>query len=301
MKKEDNLTEGEFVPEKGPRWKREVRSFVLCTLGALIFAFNLKSFVRTGGLYPGGFAGITLLIQNICDGFFGLTVPYSVLYIPLNLIPIYIGIRYLGKRFTVYSVYVILLSSFITDLLPGITITYDVLLISIFGGIVNGTAISVCLFAGASAGGTDFISIYFSEKKGIDAWNYIFMANVCILAAAGVLFGFDKALYSIIFQFCSTQVIQILFKRYQKHTLLIITEQPNVIYGRIKAITNHDATLFKGVGCYKGVERQMLYSVVSSEEVSRVMAAIREVDPKAFVNVIKTEQIGGWFYNRPNE
>ncbi len=283
------------------RLKKELRRLLFCTLGALVYAFNLRSFVRTGGLFPGGFAGITLLIQQIGETFFQAQLPYTMIYLPLNLIPAYIGIRYLGKKFTFYSIYVIALSSVLTDLLPPVTITYDVLLICIFGGIVNGAAVCLCLSVGASGGGTDFISIYFSEKRGIDAWNYIFMANVCILIAAGLLFGFDRALYSIIFQFCSTQVIQMLYKRYQKHTLLIITDQPNVIYGRIKAITNHDATHFKGVGCYQGTERNMVYSVVSSEEVSRVLAAIKEADPRAFVNVIKTEQVGGWFYNRPNE
>lgn len=283
------------------RLKKELRRILFCTLGALVYAFNLRSFVRTGGLFPGGFAGITLLVQQVGETFFQAQLPYTLIYLPLNLIPAYIGIRYLGKKFTFYSIYVIALSSVLTDILPPVTITYDVLLICIFGGIVNGVAISLCLFVGASGGGTDFISIYFSEKRGIDAWNYIFMGNVCILVTAGLLFGFDRALYSIIFQFCSTQVIQILYKRYQKHTLLIITDQPNVIYGRIKALTNHDATHFKGIGCYQGTERNMLYSVVSSEEVSRVLAAIKEADPHAFVNVIKTEQIGGWFYNRPND
>lgn len=283
------------------RLKKELRRILFCTLGALVYAFNLRSFVRTGGLFPGGFAGITLLVQQIGETFFQVQLPYTLIYLPLNLIPAYIGIRYLGKKFTFYSIYVIALSSVLTDILPPVTITYDVLLICIFGGIVNGVAISLCLFVGASGGGTDFISIYFSEKRGIDAWNYIFMGNVCILVTAGLLFCFDRALYSIIFQFCSTQVIQILYKRYQKHTLLIITDQPNVIYGRIKALTNHDATHFKGIGCYQGTERNMLYSVVSSEEVSRVLAAIKEADPHAFVNVIKTEQIGGWFYNRPND
>ncbi len=281
--------------------KKEARRILFCTAGALLYAFNLKSFVRTGGLFPGGFAGITLLIQQIGDTFFHVSLPYTLIYIPLNLIPIYIGIRYLGKRFTFYSIYMIVLSSFMTDMLPSVTITYDVLLICIFGGIVNGAAICLCLFVGASGGGTDFISIYFTQKRGIDTWNYIFMGNVCILIVAGILFGFDKALYSIIFQFCSTQVIQTLYKRYQKHTLLIITEQPNVLYGRIKEITNHDATLFRGIGCYQGAERNMLYSVVSSEEVNKVLSAIREADPQAFVNVIKTSQIDGWFYNRPND
>ena len=281
--------------------KKELKRLLFCTAGALLYAFNLQSFVRTGGLFPGGFAGITLLIQQISEEYLGVSLAYTLVYIPLNLIPIYIGIKYLGKRFTFYSIYVIVLSSFMTDIIPDVTITYDVLLICIFGGILNGVSVSLSLYVGASGGGTDFISIYFSQKRGVDTWNYIFLGNVCILVVAGILFGFDRALYSIIFQLCSTQVIQMLYKRYQKHTLLIITEQPNVIYGRIREITNHDATLFKGVGCYQGKNRNMLYSVVSSEEVNKVLGAIMEADPHAFVNVMKTEQIGGWFYNRPND
>ncbi len=287
--------------ENRSRINRELRRFILCTLGAAILAFNLKSFVQTGGLYPGGFSGITVLLQDICLEFAGVSLPYTAIYIPLNLVPIIIGIRYLGKSFTFHSVYVIVLTSIITDMLPNMSITYDVLLISIFGGIVNGLAVGLCLYAGASTGGTDFISLFFSQKKGIDTFNYIFAGNVCVLLTAGIIFGFDKALYSIIFQFCTTQVIQIMYKKYQQHTFLIITDYPDMIYERIKAITNHDATLFKGVGCYKGVERAMLYSVVSSAEVDKVMSAVMESDPKAFVNVIKTEQLGGWFYNKPNE
>lgn len=280
---------------------RELKRILLVTLGAFIMAFNLKSFVHTGGLFPGGFAGITLLIQQSADQFLGMKLAYSLIYVPINMLPIYIGIKYLGKTFTIYSMYEIILSSILTDLIPETVITYDVLLVAIFGGILNGAAISLCLVAGASAGGTDFISIYMSEKKGIDAWNYILMFNVCILATAGVLFGFDKALYSIIFQFCSTQVIQVLFKKYQKHTLLIITSQPDAVYGKIKVLTHHDATHFKGIGCYQGVERDMLYSVVSSDEVNIVINAIRETDPKAFINVMKTEMIDGRFYKPPKE
>ena len=301
MKHEESELKLEYQPETKSKTKRNLRSLALCTLGAALYAFNLNSFVDTGGLYPGGFAGITVLLQNICEAFAGVGIPYTAIYLPLNLIPIYIGIRYLGKRFTFFSIYVIVMSSILTDLLPNVAITSDILLISVFGGILNGVAVGLCLLAGASAGGTDFISIYFSEKKGIDTWNYIFMFNICILLAAGVIFGFDKALYSIIFQYVTTQIIQMLHKRYQKHTLLIITEQPNVIYGRIRAITNHDATLFKGIGCYQGMERNMLYSVVSSDEVDKVMAAIKEADPGAFINSIKTEEIGGWFYSKPNK
>ena len=287
--------------ETGKKIYAEIRMFLFLTLASAIIAFNLRSFVRVGGLFPGGFSGLTILIQQISSQFFNLNIPYSVLYLPLNLIPAYIGFKHIGKKFTIYSFYVVFLSGILTDIFPPITITYDTLLVAIFGGLVNGIAISICLVNGASGGGTDFISIYFSEKKGIDAWNYILAANVVILTTAGILFGFDKALYSIIYQFTSTQVIQTLFKRYQKDTLLIITSQPQAVYGKIRELTHHDATLIQGTGCFEGAERNILYSVVGREQVDKVIAGIKEIDEKAFINVIRTEQINGRFYKVPTK
>lgn len=280
-------------------YKKEIKTIIALTLASCIIAFNLKSFVQTGGLFPGGFSGLTILIQRICEMFFNLHIPYSVLYLPLNLIPAFIGLKFISVRFTLYSFYVVALSGVLTDIFPSFTITYDTLLIAIFGGILNAVAISICLIFEASGGGTDFISIYFSEKKGIDAWNYIFAANVVILVTAGILFGFDKALYSIIYQYTSTQVIQMMFKRYQKDTLLIITELPGAVYGKIREITHHDATLIEATGCFEGAPRNILYSVVGREQVDKVIAAIKEIDPKAFINVINTEQINGRFYKKP--
>ena len=264
-------------------------------------AFNLQSFVRVGGLFPGGGSGLTLLILRFCEQYLHVALPYTAVYIPVNLIPIYIGLRYLGKHFTFYSIYVIMLTSFLTDLFPDITIVYDSLLVCVFGGILNGLSICLCLFVGASMGGTDFISIYLSQKKGIDAWNYILVGNIIMLSIAGVLFGFEQALYSIIFQFCTTQILHLLYKKYQKQTLFIITESPDEVYEGIRRSTHHDATLFKGVGCYKGVERSMLYSVVSSDEVNNVIKVINNIDPKSFVNVMKTDLIDGRFYSRPHD
>ena len=279
--------------------KSELKLLAMLTLGACVFAFNMQSFVNTGGLFPGGFAGITLLIRRSAAEFLGMNIPYSLVYLPLNLVPAFIGFRFIGKRFTIMSFYMVALSSFLTDLLPDMTITSDTLLISIFGGILNGASISISLLSGASAGGTDFISIYFSEKKGIDTWNYIFMANVCILTLAGILFGFDAAMYSIIYQFCSTQIIQTLYKRYQKDTMLIITAKPQEVYEQIRISTHHDATHIHGIGMYEGAERHILYSVVGRSQVERLMQEIREIDPKAFINVIQTEQLTGRFYKPP--
>ena len=122
-----------------------------------------------------------------------------------------------------------------------------------------------------------------------------------ILVIACSLFGWEKALYSIIFQFTSTQVLHTLHKRYQKQTLLIVTHKSDEIYESIKQLTNHDATLIKGQGCYMKKECEILYSVVGRDEVRKVLNRVREIDPSAFVNMIRTESLSGRFYQRPND
>lgn len=280
---------------------REVKRVLLILIGATIMALNLKGFVRAGNLIPGGFTGLTRLIQQIGMEFFGVELPFTLVNFLLNAVPVYISFRFIGKKFTLYSCLMIMVSGILTDMIPAYPVTDDILLVCIFGGIINAFAISLCLFADATSGGTDFIAIFFSEKYGVDTWNYIFVCNVIVLLAAGALFGWNEALYSIIFQFTSTQTLQVLYKRYQKHTLFIVTEKPDEVYEEIKKITHHDATLFKGIGCYQKKERNMLYSVVGSDEIRPVVQKIREVDEKSFINIMKTEQITGRFYKRPND
>lgn len=281
--------------------RKDIKRIIIVCLAAVIMALNIKSFVRTGGLYPGGATGLTLLLQRMGELFFHVTVPYTLVNVVLNAVPVYIGFRFIGKKFTLYSCLMIVLTSVLTDILPGYVITYDTLLISIFGGLINGLVISMCLMMDATTGGTDFIAIFLSDRKGIDSWNMVLGLNIVILAAAGILFGWDKALYSIIFQYTSTQVLHILYKKYQQETLLVVTNKSKEVYEAISRTTNHGATIIEGEGPYEKRERKIVYSVVSSAESKRVLKAINEADPQAFVNLMKTEQIAGRFYHKPTE
>lgn len=277
-----------------------IRIITIC-FASFVMAVNIKSFVRTGGLFPGGATGLTLLIQRSCEMFFNIAVPYTIINILLNLGPIYIGYRFIGKKFTFYSIVMIMLTNILTDIIPGWAITYDTLLISIFGGLVNGFVISLCLRVEATTGGTDFIAIYFSQKKGIDSFNISLIINAIILLAAGLLFGWDKSLYSIIFQYTSTQVVHVMYKEYKQNTLLIITEKPQEIADMIYRICNHGATIVKGEGSYEHLERPIVYSIVSSAESKKVIQMIKDIDESAFINELKTEQVTGHFYQRPHK
>lgn len=166
MKKRNEVEKFKMSPDKKKTIRNEIVMFLSLTLAAVIVAFNLRSFVRTGGLFPGGFSGLTILIQQVFQKFFSLQVPYSAIYMPLNLVPAYIGFKYIGKRFTLYSFYLVFLSSLLTDLFPPITITYDSLLIAVFGGLLNGIAMSICLISGASGGERILSPSIFLKKRG---------------------------------------------------------------------------------------------------------------------------------------
>ncbi len=282
-------------------FKEDAKRIVVICAASVIMALNIKTFVRTGGLYPGGATGLTLLIQRIVELFWGFELSYTLINVLLNLIPIYIGFRFIGKKFTLYSCLCIMLTNILTDILPARAITYDTLLISVFGGIFNGFAISLCLMMNATSGGTDFIGIFLSERKGVDAFNIVLGFNAVLLVVAGWLFGWDKALYSIIFQYTSTQVLHMLFKQYRQHTLLVVTNHARRVYEVIARSSNHGATIIEAEGSYEHQERKIVYSVVSRAECKDIISGIKQVDPKAFVNVINTQQISGRFYQRPYE
>lgn len=280
--------------------KRSAIAIPAVTVAAFVMALNYKTFVNTGGLYPGGVSGLSILIIRLFDMALGIEVPFTVVNILLNSVPVYIGFRFIGRNFTLYSCLMIVLNSVFTDLIPAHSITEDILLIAIFGGIINGLAISTCLNAGATSGGTDFISIFLSERRGIDSFNIILGFNAVILCIAGMMFGWDKALYSILFQYASTTMLHLTYKKFQQSTLFIVTQKPDEISKVIYDVSTHGATILEGEGSYGHCERNVVYSVVSAAQSRKVIKAVKDVDPDAFINEVKTQKLRGNFF-QPKE
>jgi uncharacterized membrane-anchored protein YitT (DUF2179 family) len=280
-----------------------VKRFVCVIISAGLMAFNINTFIHAGGLIPGGFSGVALLVQQIAQKFGGINLSFGIMLVILNALPAIISFRSIGKWFTILSCINIALCGILSDWMPPIFTNFlqlqDNLLNAVFGGLLNAVAINLCLNVDATAGGTDFIAIYFSERQGKDVWYQILAGNCVILTLAGFLFNPEKALYSIIFQYTTTIALVSLYRGYQQKTLLIITDKAEEVYTIIRDMTHHDATSFSGIGRYLKTERTMLYSVVSANDVTPLIIAIKNIDPQAFINTIRTEQLTGSFYRRP--
>lgn len=287
--------------KNGPLREAGLRMLVIMVYSVIV-ALNFKSFVQAGDLFPGGFTGLTRLLQRCAQEYWKITLPFAPLNLLFNAIPAAVSLKLIGKRFTMYSCLAIVFSSFFTDMIPAVPVTEDILLICVFGGLVNGFAISLCLQVRITSGGTDFIAIALAERKNINAWNYIFCGNVVMLMVAGALFGWDRALYSIIFQFASTQVVRMMDPDGRRMTLFIVTgrEKAGGVCAQIQD-TRHTATLIEGVGLYNGEPCVMIYSVVGSSQLRRLTRKVKQADPQAFVNVIRTEKLMGNFYRDPRD
>ena len=273
----------------------------LCIAGGAIMAVNVQTFVHTGGLLPGGFVGLGILIRDALARFAGVRVPFGVLYILLNAVPVVLSWRLVGRRYTALSFLSILVASVLTEVLPERAVVGDPVLVSVFGGLVQGLSITICLQARATSGGTDFVAVLLARRWHVDGWWAVLYFNADVLLCAGALFGWEHALWSIVFQFVSTQTIRTYHKRYKRHTLLVVTDRPDEVAGLILRETRHGATRLEATGVYAGLPHRLIYSVVDSDEVSSVVRGIREIDPKSFVNAFKTDFVSGHWYERPED
>lgn len=140
-----------------------------------------------------------------------------------------------------------------------------------------------------------------SVKYKVSTFNYMLLFSAVIILVSGAIFGMDKALYSIIFQFCNTQIINTFYKKYKKKTLLIVTDHPADVSADLLELTNHSSTILKGFGSYTAHKKYMIYTVLSDNDVRKMKKRIREQYPDTFVNVINSSDVMGNFYIQPFE
>ena len=205
----------------------------------------------------------------------------------------------ISKKFTFLSTIQFITTSLLLKVLTFPALFDDVVLNVVFGGFLYGISVVLALKSSASTGGTDFIALYVSNKIGRSIWEQVFVFNAIILCIFGYMFGWIYAGYSIVFQFISTKTISTFHHRYERVTLQITTDDPeNVIDGYVDNF-RHGISCVQGYGGFSKKKLYLLHTVVSSYEITDAVHIIQEVDPHAIINVLRTEQFFGGFYQRP--
>lgn len=281
--------------------RKDWKYIIGVTVSAIIYSFGMNTFVKSGNLFPAGYAGMSRLLSQLLDQYLHISISFSVIYFTLNVVTTLIVWKNIGHKFVLYSVLWYTETSFLTQILPMPPITNDPLLISVFGGVINGIAVGIALRCNASSGGTDFIAIDLSTRYNMPTWNYIFGLNAVVLVIAGLVLGWNQALYSMIFQYVSKEIVNTLHQRYKLKRLHIVTDYPEEVSQAIFAICRHGITKLKCTGEYSHHEHSLLLVTINAYQKEDVLHAVAAVDPKAFISVNNVEKIIGHFYQVPLE
>ena len=275
------------------------RSGVFMCLGILSAGFGLEGFLIPNGLIDGGVTGISLLL-NDKTGF-----PLSILIILINIPFVLLGWKQIGKGFGIKSIICISILAIVIVILPYPVVTDDKVLISVFGGFFLGAGIGLTIRGGAVIDGTEILAIYLGRKKNISVGDFILLFNIAIFSVAAYLNTVEMALYSILTYMAAAKTVDFILDGIEEFTAVtIISPHTEAIGNFIKNDMKRGLTVYTGKKGYgKRGERlatEILFTVVTRLEISRLKQQIHKIDPNAFIVMQSVNNtMGGMVKKKP--
>lgn len=263
-------------------------SFIGITTGALLAAFSIQTFLSPNMILDGGVIGISMIISKLTG------ISLSIFTIILNIPFLLIGYKNLGKKFLVKAIYAMLIFSCFLTMFSNVNeLTEDILLATIYGGIILGIGVGLVIRSGGCLDGTESVAIIINKKTSFSTGQIIMLFNIFIYLTAGALFGLDKALYSLLMYFITFKIIDLVSEGLeQAKAAMIITEQGSQIAKEIYNKLGRTATLIEGNGLVSG-KKDILYCVLTRMEISQLRTIVNSKDETAFVTITEVSEIIG--------
>ncbi|ASV66261.1 MULTISPECIES: YitT family protein [Cytobacillus] len=269
----------------------ETRKIIIIVVGAILNAIAMNFFLIPANVYASGFTGVAQLLSSILNGAVSTGILLFILNVPIAIF----AWKRVGKLFTLYSLLSVVITTVSMEIIPVISVSKDILLNAVFGGVIAAVGVGITLKWGASTGGMDIIAMYLSKAKDRPVGTYFFSLNAVIIITAGFLFGWEKALYTLVTLYASTRVIDAIHTRHEKLTAMIITNKQDEMKKAIHNKLVRGITMIPARGAFSNEHREMLMIVVSRYELFDLQRTIQEVDPNAFTNIVNTADVYGVF------
>lgn len=273
----------------------QTKKLAVVMAGSLLVALAMNLFLIPANIYSSGFTGIAQLLSKVLSDNSPIHVSLGFLLLLLNIPVAILGWKKVGKSFTVYSFISVALSSLFLTLVPIKQVSGDILLNAVFGGVIQAVGVGITLKWGASTGGVDIIAMVLSRMKDKPIGPYMLVINGVIIITAGFLYGWEKALYTLVTLYTSTRVIDAIHTRHAKLTAMIITKKADVMKKAIQEKLVRGITIIPAKGAFSNESREMLMIVITRYELYDLERILKEVDPNAFTNIIQTTNIYGFF------
>lgn len=268
--------------------KQTVLRYLNLVLGAIVAAFALEEFLVPAKILDGGIVGVSIILSSFTP------ISLSILTVCLNLPFVLIGARQLQKNFLPRTaVSMIVFSVFLEIFKDMHNATYDPLLATVFGGVILGFRVGLIIRNGGCLDGTETVAIVVSRKTSLSVGQIVLICNLVIYMAAGLLFGLDRALYSLLTYFITSKVVDFINTGLdQGKAVMIITNEGRQIAEDIYQTLGRTVTFLPGEGLLSG-EKTVLYCVITRMELSTIRKIIEKDDYSAFMTITDVSEIIG--------
>lgn len=258
-------------------------------IGSILAAAGLEFFLVPNQIIDGGVVGISIIASYLTHK------PLSWFICLFNLPFLYLGYKQIGKSFTLSTLFSVLsLAFWVSVFHPIPELTHDLFLAAVFGGIIVGVGVGLIIRYGGSLDGTEIVAIILDRRTGFSVGEIIMFFNLFILASAGLVFSWDKAMYSLVAYFVAFKVIDITIEGLDESKgVMIVTDNPDEIADALMARLGRGVTILHGEGGYTGTPKKVLYSVVTRLEIAKLKAIVDEKDENAFVTIHDVHDVLG--------
>lgn len=267
---------------------KNILTIIMLIIGTVIAAMALECFLIPNTILDGGVTGVSIILYKL------FKIPLSILVIILNIPFVYIGYKNLGKNFLIRTVFsMVCFSLFLSFFEHFSAFTEEILLATVFGGALLGIGVGLVIHFGGCVDGTESVAIVISKKTNLSVGQVVLIFNLVIYTVAGFIFGFDRAMYSLLTYFITFKIIDFVSEGLeQAKAALIITEKGTSLSKEIYKRLGRTTTTIKGKGLISG-EKEVLYCVLTRLEVYELHHLVDEMDESAFITIMDVSDIIG--------
>lgn len=276
-----------MIKFKNP-YMKELFTFLMLTFGSILAAYALECFLIPNTILDGGVVGISIIVSKLSK------IPLSILVLILNIPFIYIGYKNIGKGFLLRTIYSMVVFSLGLSLFNYFEpVTEQILLATVFGGVLLGVGVGLIIHFGGCIDGTESVALVISKKTSFSVGQIVLLFNLIIYTVAGTIFGIDRAMYSLLTYFITFKVIDFVSEGLeQAKAALIITEKGTDMAKEIYKRLGRTVTTIKGKGLISG-EKEVLYCVLTRIEIFELKHIAEEMDESAFITILEVNEIIG--------
>ena len=282
---------------KYEKWYSVLLSYIIIAVGVFILTIAINYFFEPNTIAPGGVTGFAVVIKNL------INVPVYITNLVINIPLFILGAKTLGKSSALKTLYATILVSLYLKILPPMVLTHDLLLSSIFGGVLSGVGLGLVFKFGGTTGGTDLAGAILNRKfPGLSLATFMMIIDLFVVVFAGLVErNIETSLYSIIAMFASVKVIDLILEGvgYLKG-FFIITSIPDEVGEKLMNELNRGVTSLQGKGMYTKEDKEVLLCAVNRSQFTQAKQIVKEVDPNAFIMVTEMAEVLGEGFTEKN-